>query len=335
MHEGAAPPGAPRAKAAFLAALAAVTFLPLITIPVAQLTAASSRLAALPPIVVLVALAGVGHVGATAYYYVDGDFRGLVRESRSRFVVLPLALACGFALGFVSGHALWGWLAAGFFAWQLYHYQRQNYGLLALTALSARVGQPPRAIRLSFNLAAVAGVLGAAGPQGIIGGVLPEVAPRLDRINRLDPRIHALAIVVYALALVGALWAVARHRAFFRAPLVALFALAGLAFYVPALVSRDPFVTFWSYAIAHGAQYLLLMGVLSRGAARPRLNLSALAALTMALTLVFLSMTTTTGFLHGAYYGLVVGHFLIDAKTWRLREPAQRAIIKQRFGFLF
>jgi hypothetical protein len=329
MHEGAAIPGAPGARATFFAALVAVTFLPLIAIPVAQLTTASSKLAALSPVVVLVALAGVGHVGATAYYYVDGDFRGLVRESKARFVVLPLALACGFALAFVSGRALWGWVAAGFFAWQLYHYQRQNYGLLALTALSARAGQPPLPIRLSFNLAAVAGVLGAAGPQGVIAGVLPEID------LRLDPRLRALAIAIYALAVAVALWTMARHRAFFRSPLVSLFALAGLAFYAPALVSRDPFVTFWSYAIAHGAQYLLLMGVLSQGAPRPRLNLSALAALTMALTLVFLSMTARGGFLHGAYYGLVVSHFLIDAKTWRLRESPQRAIIKQRFGFLF
>jgi hypothetical protein len=327
MPEGAASP-----KAAFFAALAAVTFLPLIAFPVAELGAVSSTLAALPPVVVLVALAGVGHVGATAYYYVDGDFRGLVREGKVRFVVLPLVLACGLALGFVAGRALWGWLAAGFFAWQLYHYQRQNYGLLALTALSAQVGQPPRAIRVCFNLAAVAGVLGAAGPQGIIAGVLPEVGARLDR---LDARVHALAIAIYALATLGALGAMARHRAFFRSPLVTLFAVAGMAFYVPALVSRDPFVTFWSYAIAHGAQYLLLMGVLSNGTSRPRLNLSALAALTMALTLVFLAMTETGRYLHGAYYGLVVGHFLIDAKTWRLRESAQRAIIQQRFGFLF
>jgi hypothetical protein len=329
MQEAAAIPEPPRARATFFAALAAVTFLPLVVIPVAHLRAGPSRLETLPAVVFLVALAGVGHVGATAYYFLDRDFRAVAVENKWRFVAAPLVLACGFVLARASGPALSGLVMAGFFAWQLFHYQRQNYGLLAFAALSARAGRPPRSLRVSFDLAALAGGLGASGPQGVIAGVLPDVG------RRIDPRIHAVAIVLYVLALCVALGTVARDRAFFRVPLVALFAWAGLLFYVPALISRDPFVTFWSYAIAHGAQYLLLMGVLSGGTSRPRLGLASLAAVTVVLMFVFLSMTATSGWLHGAYYGLVVGHFLIDAKTWRLGESPQRALLRQRFGFLF
>ena len=36
-----------------------------------------------------------------------------------------------------------------------------------------------------------------------------------------------------------------------------------------------------------------------------------------------------------AYTGLVMSHFLIDAKIWWLRQPLQRELIQQRFGFIF
>ena len=36
-----------------------------------------------------------------------------------------------------------------------------------------------------------------------------------------------------------------------------------------------------------------------------------------------------------AYTGLVMGHLLIDAKIWRLREPIQGSLIKQRLAFIF
>ncbi len=35
------------------------------------------------------------------------------------------------------------------------------------------------------------------------------------------------------------------------------------------------------------------------------------------------------------YLGLVITHFLLDAKIWRLREPVQRAVIRKRLSFAF
>jgi hypothetical protein len=30
-----------------------------------------------------------------------------------------------------------------------------------------------------------------------------------------------------------------------------------------------------------------------------------------------------------------MAHFVIDAKVWRMREPLQRQLLRERFGFLF
>jgi hypothetical protein len=36
-----------------------------------------------------------------------------------------------------------------------------------------------------------------------------------------------------------------------------------------------------------------------------------------------------------SYMGVVVWHFLADARLWRLRDPAVRAVVRRRFDFLF
>jgi hypothetical protein len=36
----------------------------------------------------------------------------------------------------------------------------------------------------------------------------------------------------------------------------------------------------------------------------------------------------------GAYLGIVMWHFLLDAGMWRLSEPFQRAYMGERFAFL-
>ena len=69
----------------------------------------------------------------------------------------------------------------------------------------------------------------------------------------------------------------------------------------------------WSYAMAHGAQYVIFMIVV---AGRCRHGLVGLAA----LVLVFAAMYVGFGHLNGStsgsafYTGLVMSHFLIDAK---------------------
>ena len=35
------------------------------------------------------------------------------------------------------------------------------------------------------------------------------------------------------------------------------------------------------------------------------------------------------------YTGVVMWHFLVDARLWRLRDPAVREIVRARFAFVF
>jgi drug/metabolite transporter superfamily protein YnfA len=105
-------------------------------------------------------------------------------------------------------------------------------------------------------------------------------------------------------------------------------------FFLPTLVSTNELVGFWSYAIAHGAQYLIFMVVLSGNRKRGTVGLSVFALVFAAMLVAFEHLNRSGAGL-AAYTGIVMSHFLIDAKIWRLREPLQRNLIHQRFAFLF
>jgi hypothetical protein len=52
-------------------------------------------------------------------------------------------LAIGCLAVFSTNTAAWTLLVTAFFAWQLYHFQRQNYGLIAFAARSAGLASYP------------------------------------------------------------------------------------------------------------------------------------------------------------------------------------------------
>jgi hypothetical protein len=97
-------------------------------------------------------------------------------------------------------------------------------------------------------------------------------------------------------------------------------------------VGRSLAVAFLPYAIAHGAQYILMMSILSGRSRRGWVAFLTMCALGAGIGLAIDSMKAWPVIF--VYMGLVQVHFLIDAKVWRLREPKQRAIMGNRFDFL-
>jgi hypothetical protein len=112
---------------------------------------------------------------------------------------------------------------------------------------------------------------------------------------------------------------------------------------------------FFSYAIAHGVQYLLIMILLSvdLGRADGRRGISgamfALPAFGLLIAIVGgwpgphglgwvqadSALSTAVDFALGMSLGCTLAHFVIDASAWRLRRPSVRAYLARRFGFLF
>jgi hypothetical protein len=77
------------------------------------------------------------------------------------------------------------------------------------------------------------------------------------------------------------------------------------------------------------------MVIMARGSRFAGFGPVLLMAVTFVTWLLFNGMTTTAAG-SAAYIRLVMGHFLIDAKIWKMRGALQRSLIKhQRFAFVF
>ena len=311
--------------------LLGVTLLPLLGLPLlAQLQLPFRQSLVLG---VAVFVGGVGHVASTMYFYADRDARTLMRGMKARFVLLPLAgllftataVAFGGRLGAADDLVL-----AIFFAhlvWLYYHYQKQNWGLLAFAAAGSGVRLPRSTMHL-LMLPPLAGGL-ATIPQLLADGLARPQVPLAAWL----PLLHALAWVVYGGAALAFALLALRHRALFGRPWVAAFAGAGLLFFLPALLLRNLDYAFWSYALAHGFQYLLMVGLVSRGARVPWGALAALLLATLCGGWVLHRLAGTQA-LFVAGIVLTWVHFLLDARLWRMSEPGPRAFLRARLGHL-
>jgi hypothetical protein len=105
----------------------------------------------------------------------------------------------------------------------------------------------------------------------------------------------------------------------------------GMAFFLPTVLFRSVPLAFFPPAIAHGAQYILMMSVMSGRSSLGRLGLATMCGIGAVFGLAIDSMRAWPLILVAT--GIVQVHFLIDAKVWRLRERRQRAIMNQRFDF--
>jgi hypothetical protein len=114
-----------------------------------------------------------------------------------------------------------------------------------------------------------------------------------------------------------------------------------MLFYFPLFLFEDTLSAVSTYAIAHGLQYLVFMGYVARvPAASGTRRIAALVSFALLGGSVLVALQHPGYFgdyrqaVYGAYLGLVMWHFLLDAGMWRLSEPFQRKYMAERFVFL-
>lgn len=314
------PVSAAASRGMFFAALLGVTALPLLVLGFVFAAAPdlmhTGMSAALLPLLFIAT--GNGHVLATAFFYLDQDLFGLIRSNRRVFFLWP-ALVVAMAVGaHFAGPLAYRIMICGFFAWNLWHFQRQNYGVIAFAAQAQGLGPLPKAMNPMLNLSAASGICAVLSRPEFIG--LPAL-------------VYLAAGLLAASAVLLGYMLLADGKMLSR-PLVVAFSVLGWAFFVPALLSSEPTVALISYGVAHGAQYLIFMGVMSRGGAHRAAGPVLLCVLAVGLTALFCAHAGDPVWA-ATYMGVVMAHFVIDAKVWRMREPLQRALIRRRFAFLY
>jgi uncharacterized integral membrane protein len=274
------------------------------------------------------------HVAATGYLFTEADVRAHVVEHRARYLWTPVVLVLlAASLAAVVSVGDLKWLLLPYFAWQFFHFHKQNLGMVALGSTSAGLRGPSAPERRAMSAASLFGIVGLLAHPGLL---------QLSDQTPLRP-FYVVALLAF---ICGVVWGVAlvlvRPRSERSVGVTATYLMA-LLFFAPVFVFRSPYAAVGGMTIGHGLQYLLLVGLVAAGRCPGRGRVVGLALL-FNLALLGGVLLSTASHLHdapalgrglfGAYLGVVMAHFVIDAGIWRLSEPFPRAFMASRVPFL-
>jgi hypothetical protein len=274
------------------------------------------------------------HVSSTGYLLTVPEVRANLSRDRARYVVGPLALITTAVVAAVllppSGL---DWALLLTFAWQFSHFQKQNLGMMALAASSHHLPGPGLAERRALSLAGLAGIVGLMAHPGLL---------QVKVTSPLTPLFPAAGTLFGLSVLTGiaALLSRPRHQ---RCPGFSVVSLTSFLFFAPVFMLRSPYAAVAGMTIAHGAQYLIMIGLVAAGrgggAQRPLgvallLNIALLGGLVLSTTSHLHGGPAPERVLFGLYLGVVMSHFVLDAGIWRLRDPTARRFISSHLPFL-
>ncbi|MFL6108696.1 MAG: hypothetical protein ACJ72L_17190 [Marmoricola sp.] len=272
------------------------------------------------------------HIGATAWFYTVPEVRAHMAQHRQRYLMVPLLLIAGAAVvSSVLSSAAMTWVLLAFFAWQFFHFQKQNLGVAALAARSSAAPALTVLERRAITAAGIGGIMALMGRPALLN---LEPGHRFGALFGLGTGVFVAASVVG----VGAL--VVRTQ---RSPEFVLVYLISLVFFLPVFLFSSPYAAVAGITVAHGLQYLLLVGMLS---AAPKAPLKPLAGVLVFVNLALLIglALNSASHLHGgnivgravfgSYLGTLMAHFVIDAGLWRLRDEFPRTFLSERLPYL-
>jgi MFS family permease len=335
-------------KRYFLVALLISTWLPIIFFIL--LAPAGDGLGGLAGVKYVLLFLGTAHVPTTFFFYTDREFSEIIRGHKVRYVYAPILLTVATGLAFaLAGHTFQAFILLAYWAWQAFHYGRQNVGIYAFAAIAQTGTAPHRAEKLAIEFGTILGILGTFKILGM------AVAPGYlhGTFNQLYNAGYVAFAAVFVFGLVVYLKFYRDTTAF-----KTLFFFTSVFFFFPVFISTEMNVAFLSYAIAHGLQYIIFMTVISanakRGADAPRAAVRRgvwkLLLLLLVAGFAFWRVgdlkqvelikgswfyTGVADFLFGAVLGATMSHFVIDAGAWKLSMARQRAYISKRFDFIF
>lgn len=313
----------------FLALLGAVTVLPFVFVPVVAHAVPDGS----PTLYVygfLIFISTNFHVASTGWFLTDREMRAHLTAHPVRYAIAPAAVIAACIAGFqLIGPPASDGIVLVFVGWLLWHYQKQNLGLLSFVAAGTGGGPLSTWERRALALTAMAGIAGVFSAAQVAPAYLTKAAAVL----------HAIGAAIYLLVPAVAAIAIFKTANLRTNRLRLFFFLTGTAFYLPVFVFSDPVSAITGSAMAHGLQYLVFMGIVSGSRQRSLLPVAAMLAIATAGAFFLNHAAEAPGALALALKGLFVGgvmtHFIVDAGIWRLREPFQRGYMRRKFYFVF
>lgn len=250
------------------------------------------------------------HVAATGWFFTLPEIRAHAAMHRGRYVFAPAALVLGTAsAAVIVPYEQSRWALLAYLAWQFFHFQKQN--------------------------------LGMAGAGGIAGLL---VHPELLQLG-IEPPVRFLfpvAFAVFAGGVTVGLYALAKRDS--RPAAFSAIYLISLLFFAPVFIFDSPYAAVAGLTIAHGYQYLLIVGLVSGAPRRGRSGATGLCIMAVIALAGGIALDQASHLhgsphmweraLYGAYLGAVMAHFVIDAGLWRLRDEFPRRFLTASVPYL-
>lgn len=289
---------------------------------------------------------GTAHVPGTLFFYMDREFSPIIKEHKSRYIYFPIVLtiATGILFAF-AGTMVQGYILLAYWAWQAFHYGRQNTGIYSFAAIGTRGTPADKLEKTIIDLGTYCGILGTFKILGM--GVAPNY------LHGLFNGLYRFGAVAFVLVVVASIVVYVRYLKQ-TTPLLTIFYFTLVCFFLPVFLSTNINIAFFSYAMAHGVQYILFMTIVSlnfdpqgvskkwqvRSAAKLFVVIGVVGFLfyqtNNVKTFEFFTAHATLGdFIIGAILGATMAHFVIDAGAWKLSQSLQRKYIGKRFAFVF
>lgn len=286
--------------------------------------------------VFLIGVLGVTHVGMTTYFYVgDRRYSEIIKGDKARYYVLPAgAIGLAFLVFLTSQPQVMFVYFMLHYAWLLWHFNKQNWGLLSMFNSSDRLQPLSRGEHLAFHAMPF-------GPIVYTMTIYPQMAE--------DTAGMALALKVTGVAIFAASALALLYCSFvekrFRAPITTGWILLSVIFFLPAVLANNPAVALAFFA--HPLQYIVMMVFLagfgneaSKSAPLVRVGALFTFGLTIWALLWFLNNPISQYSLGAKIglamtYGITQWHFIADTGLWKLRNPQVRKNFVDSFGFMF
>ncbi len=279
-------------------------------------------------------VAYAGHLAVTGWLWTVPSVRQIVRTRPGRLVLLPAMLvAAGALVGLTTPVNAINWLLVGFFVWQFTHFQRQNLGLVTL--VGAKWCATPLTA-LERRLVVIAGYCGTAV---LIARPVLLGLPDHTMTTSLTGPVVRLAMAGLVVCAICTTIASVRQK---RPMPVVTAQLAAVSFFVPVFVFESAPAAVTGMVVAHGLQYLWVVGCRSHSG-RPRGRFegwraaAAVASVAVvggslleAMSELRFAQASGIRMLYGAYLGVVMAHFVVDGTVWRTAAPLRRNSVPVR-----
>jgi hypothetical protein len=319
-------------------------------------------------------LAGT-HVFATAYLYFDRDLSVGVPNQRLKLYLVPIALV---ALNILAVTAmplgLLMWFMVIYVHYALFHFGRQNIGVLNFSFLSTRRLSVLPEEKLILNAVTLCGML-AALKLFVPGLMLDPNKYHFDLapLESVIPVLYGLGMLLYVVVVVYGAIHFLGHRSRFGGYRTAVYWMC-VFWYAPIyLFPSYPMLNFALFTTSHGLQYLVFLGFHAYSVSCVRARASSAfkedqrpLALTVAVSLLPAMLLTGSmvvawwmwsnqgTLLQGAsrmidriiaddgvfkvgsglILGLTLAHYWVDQHIWKFNNPERRKWLLQRYPFL-